>query len=323
MSDERQATADEQRTSDSVVCSVIIPSYRSAATIAACLVALTRQRDAPPYEIIVVDSSPDATPEIIRQQFPQAQLIHLGQQTDPAAARNLGAQQARGALLAFIDSDCIAPPNWLAQLCARLQAGYDAVGGAIANANDDALASWASYLCEFREFLPGGSAHDTLNLTLGNAAYRRSAFEATGGFPTGCFPQEDQVFHLAFRTHGFRIRLDPGIVVAHTHRAEWRAFLAHQRRIGQANARVLRWIDLPGSWLARRPWLAAALLPALVPFRFARTLFACRRVQEQVVLRRPLLAWLCWLGMCWWGWGFLEGARDGPRAQLALHYQGT
>src|SRR5438132_858607 len=153
MSDLEPAIVDDQRTADTIICSVIIPSYRSVTTISACLKALTQQRGAPPYEIIVVDSSPDTTPEIVRQQFPQVQLIHLAQQTDPAAARNLGAQQARGEFLAFIDSDCIAASDWLARLCATVRAGYDAVGGAIVNANGDGLVSWASYFCEFREFL--------------------------------------------------------------------------------------------------------------------------------------------------------------------------
>src|SRR5512146_812374 len=38
-------------------CSVVIPSYQSAQTIAACLSALLSQDYAEPFEIIVVDSS--------------------------------------------------------------------------------------------------------------------------------------------------------------------------------------------------------------------------------------------------------------------------
>ena len=290
------------------VCSIIIPSYRAAQTIGACLTALLGQDLTLPYEIIVVDSSPDETPDLIRRDFPQVQLIHLPHKTGPAKARNIGAQQARGEILAFIDADCIAQPNWLRQLYTLIQQGYDAVGGAIANGNGETLISWASYMCEFREFLPVGSSRDVTNLTLGNVAYRRTSFWAAGGFPARCFPQEDQVFHYGLRQRGGRIHFDPGIVVAHTHRTERAAFLHHQHRIGRANARVLGKLDLPGAAIARRPWLALLITPALIFLRLVRTFYACWWVEQGLVWRRPALVWLCWLGMYWWGRGFIRAA---------------
>jgi len=300
------------------VCSIIVPSYRSAQTIQASLTALLSQ-DLRPLEIIVVDSSPDETGALVRREFPEVKLIRMEQQTDPALARNIGAQHAQGAILAFIDADCVAPPNWLRRLCEALEQGYDAAGGAILNGNGQSLVSWAGYLCEFREFLPGGIAHDARNLTLGNAAYRRAAFRASGGFPAGYFPQEDQVFHHAFAGQGGRIRLDPSIAVAHTHRTEREAFLDHQRQIGQVNARVVCHLDLPGAWLARRGWLARLSIPALVLMRFVRTMLAGWRVERMLVVRRPVLAWLCWLGMCAWGQGFLAGTQGHSRVLDLSH----
>jgi glycosyltransferase involved in cell wall biosynthesis len=290
------------------VWSVIVPSYRSESTIAACLSSLLAQEGASPCEVIVVDSSPDGTGDLVASAFPRVRLLRLARRTEAAAARNLGAAQARGERLAFLDSDCVAPRDWLRRLEAVLDHGYDGVGGAIANGNGDSLVSWAGYLCEFREFLPGGPARDAANLTLGNAAYRRALFQSAGGFPTGCFPQEDQVFHQRLRARQARLRLDPSIVVAHTHRTARREFLAHQRLIGRANARVLGLLGRRGATIARHRGLAVLTLPALVTLRFARTLLACRGVGDRLVVRRPRLAWLCWLGMCSWGRGFVEGA---------------
>ena len=73
----------------------------------------------------MVDSSPDATPELIRHHFTSVKLIHLPQQTDPALARNIGAQQAQGEILAFIDADCVARSDWLHRLYTTLQQEYD------------------------------------------------------------------------------------------------------------------------------------------------------------------------------------------------------
>ncbi len=292
----------------SLVCSIVVPSYRSADTIGACLTSLLNQDLPLPYEVIVVDSSPDRTAAIVRERFPSVRLIQLHTQTDPATARNLGAQQAHGAVLAFIDSDCTAPQDWLRRLHATILAGYDAVGGAITNGNPVNLVSWAGYMCEFREFLPGGAPRDVPNLTIGNTAYKRESFWAVGGFPAGYFPQEDQIFHSRMVAQGMRIRLDPGITVAHTHRTTLADYLQHQRRIGRANATVLQHLDLPGAGLARRPWLAAATLPVLVPLRFVRTLRACLHVERGLAFREPLLAGLIWLGMLRWGQGFVAGA---------------
>lgn len=288
-------------------CSVIIPSFHSSQTIGACLEALLRQDFKLPYEIIVVDSSFDNTPEIIRRSFPQVRLVHLAQQTEPGLARNIGVYHASGDMLAFIDADCIARPDWLKGLYSSLLEGYDGVGGAIANANSDRLASWASYFCEFREFLPQGQPRDVSNLTLGNVAYRRDSFQALRGFPVNFFPQEDQVFHDLAHKQGYQIRFDPQIVVSHNHRAETRAFLKHQYFIGQSNARVLKILDKPGANLARHPWLALLVLPLLVILRFWRTFKACCGVEHAVMVRRPALIWLCWLGMWGWGFGFVRG----------------
>jgi glycosyltransferase involved in cell wall biosynthesis len=301
------------------VCSVIIPSYHSAQTISACLTALLNQDFTLPYEIILVDSSADETPELVRSNFPQVQLIHLSQRTGPAWARNIGAQQAQGEILAFIDADCVANSDWLRCLYETIQQGYDAAGGAITNSNGETLVSWAGYICEFREFLPGGAPRDVDNLTLGNAAYRGTAFWASGGFPIRWFPQEDQVIHHLLRRQGYRIRFDPQIIVAHTHRTDLLAYLDHQRHIGRVNARVVSQLGLPGATLTKYPWSTSLAMPVLVLWRFARTMGACWRVERALLLRRPSLAWLCWLGMCWWGQGFLEGM--GVRGPWSIIYR--
>jgi len=290
------------------ILSVVIPSYRSERTIRACLQALRGQDFDGPFEVIVVDSGDDETAAIVEREFPEVQIVHLPQKAEAPLARNLGAARTRAERLAFVDSDCNAAVDWVRRLHLVLGEGYDAVGGSVANGNGETLVSWAGYMCEFREFLPEGEPRDVGNLTLNNCAYRRSAFEAAGGFPLGCFPQEDQVFHKTLRAQGARIRLDPAIVVAHTHRSRLRAFLVHQRLIGRTNARVLRLLQLPGAALSRSRALALIAIPALVPYRFLRTVHACRRVESGLLFRRPALAGLVWLGMCWWGRGFFEGA---------------
>jgi GT2 family glycosyltransferase len=296
--------------------SIIIPSYQSSTTIEACLDAVLAQACEKAFEVIVVDSGTDATASVVRDGYPAVRLLKADQRLDPAMARNWGARQARAPILAFLDSDCVPAARWLDGLCAALEEGrYDAIGGAIRNGNAaPSGASWAGYFCEFREFLPRGIAVDAANVTVGNAAYRREVFERAGGFPEGYFPQEDQVFHARFLAVGGRICFNPAIVVHHTHRSGVGAFLAHQVRIGQANARVVCALGLSGAAIASRRWLATVLLPALATYRFARTVTVCWSEERFLLCRRPDVALLCWLGMFAWGLGFARSSDGGAAA---------
>jgi glycosyltransferase involved in cell wall biosynthesis len=95
---------------------VVIPTYNRLPILAKCLQALTQQQLAPhhTFEVIVVDDgSTDHTVEWISQQaFPQVRLLQQTHQ-GPAAARNLGIQQAQGNTIVFIDSDLVVTEHFL------------------------------------------------------------------------------------------------------------------------------------------------------------------------------------------------------------------
>jgi GT2 family glycosyltransferase len=291
---------------------VVIPSYNAQATIEATLTLVMAQDFDEPYEVIVVDSSSDDTPAIVSREFPQVRLIRRDRQTDPGTARNLAIARARGEIIACLDADCVAPKDWLRRLVAAQRAGHTIVGGSVENGNPNRALAWAGYLGEFREFIPIGNARLVRHLPTCNIAYHRSIFARFGGFPTSFYPQEDLLFHWRLSQQGVPIWFDPDIAVAHTHRAEWRAYLRHQRRIGHITAQVLELTGQEGAFLARAPMLATLAAPVLPLVKFLRTVTHFINWQPNTIRHHWAALPLLLAGLYAWVIGFVAGAWDDP-----------
>src|SRR5262249_13241240 len=114
--------------------SIIIPTHNRRDLLAQSLAALSRQTwPANQYEVVVVaDSCEDDTADMVREYAAQApydlRLFSHASRT-AAATRNLGAANARGQTLLFIDDDVVARPglvqaHMLAQVPNTVVLGY-------------------------------------------------------------------------------------------------------------------------------------------------------------------------------------------------------
>ena len=109
------------RINSDILISVVIPTYRRPELLANCLKALRRQSiDKKLYEVIVVHDGQDAvTEKKVRRSFPEVKYHSLKENKGPAAARNYGWLNARGALVAFTDDDCLPDKDWLRDIYAN------------------------------------------------------------------------------------------------------------------------------------------------------------------------------------------------------------
>src|SRR2546421_4251675 len=121
--------------------SIIIPSHNRAGQLQVCLRSLC-VLDYPVHclEMLVVDdASTDGTPAMLAQVMQEFEaqgrvirVVRHSFQQGVARSRNTGAEAARHDLLAYIDSDCVASPDWLAELVPAFQnENTAAVGGMI------------------------------------------------------------------------------------------------------------------------------------------------------------------------------------------------
>jgi len=284
--------------------SVIVPSYDSQGTIAACLASLLAQETAEPYEIILVNSSDDGTVALVERDFPSVKAIQLPERAYAGTARNRGAAEARGELLAFIDSDCTAPPDWLQRLAARHAEGRPVLGGAIVDGSPT-LFSRAEYPLETIDFAPGNPMGETGFVSSANCAFARELFVAHGGFPE-IRAGEDMIFCHRLSRDGGRLLFDPAIRVAHHNPVRLGAFLSKQLMHGEHSYNVRRQADLPGSFLNNR-LLLPFLLPLFPLIRTARVAGRALSLGNGLIRDIILLFPLFFLGCLCWSAGYARG----------------
>lgn len=289
--------------------SVIIPSYNSENTVRECLDSLQNQTYNGEYEIILVDSSQDSTLQIVSSEYKNINLIHLDNKTDPGTARNLGVKRAKGDLIAFIDSDCIAANDWLERIMLAHESSYGVIGGSVSRNNqEDDLVGLAGYIAEFREFLPELPGGEVEHLPTCNLSFKKRIFNEYGLFRGEYYPQEDRVYNYYLRKKGEKILFNPAIRVFHQHRSRLKEFLLHQKRIGDITARVLKVIKIQGAFITRNPVLAILFMPFFPMVKFIRTVSVFLRYQPQAITKKPLVLALFALGLMYWSIGFSNGA---------------
>ena len=130
-------------------------SYNARRTIARTLSSLVAQRGRTPFEVIVVDSSADDTSSVVEREFPSVRLVRCSERRFAGEARNLGADQARGEILALLDADCVVAPDWIERVVRSHESPYDVIGGVVENGNPASYVGWAYYFTEFGQWLPG------------------------------------------------------------------------------------------------------------------------------------------------------------------------
>ena len=171
--------------------SVIIPTCNRPDDLARCLRALEPQTGQHSYEVIVSDDSrDDSTQAMLQTQFPTVKIT-TGPRRGPGANRNVGALQASGKWLIFIDDDVIPAPGFLESYCLAF-AGETTHN--VFHGLTQATPEKNSLLWEAPEVLGPLQIFPSCNF-----AIQRSLYEKSGGF--------DERFNPSFEDMEFASRL--------------------------------------------------------------------------------------------------------------------
>ena len=97
--------------------SAIICTHNREHYLGAAIDSLLSQNFAD-FEVVVVDNaSSDLTPDVVKSRLSDSRLRYIYEPvTGLSVARNTGATHAKGSILAYLDDDAIASPNWLQTL---------------------------------------------------------------------------------------------------------------------------------------------------------------------------------------------------------------
>ena len=268
---ERERNVPEQPTEFPAV-SIVIPVMNRADELRRCLTSLSQLTY--PYDkrqiIVVDDGSSDNSPDVARE-FGALLVLSGGVGRGPAAARNVGASVADGEILAFIDSDCSASPDWLCQLIPAFNdSAMAAVGGQVdgmctESAVDRYEAVMSSLSISSRERV-GSIGTDTFYLPSCNLLVRRSAFTSVGGFDDSMHVGEDVDLTWRLRDRRWSICYLPLGNILHEHRSSIRSFMSRRFDYGTSEGILQILHPTRHKRMVVPPLLAALLTLCLMAF---------------------------------------------------------
>lgn len=264
--------------------SVVVCTYNAERTLAACLESLAKL-NYPDYEVIVVNDGSTDGSLAIAERYGHCRIISQPNK-GLSVARNVGAENASGEIVAYTDSDCVADPDWLNYLVAKMEvAELVACGGPNFPPAEDSLVPSAVAVS------PGGPTHvlisdDVAEHIAGcNMAFRRDVLLRLGGFdPVYRAAGDDVDICWRFQDAGYTIGFSAAAVVWHFRRNTVKAYLGQQRGYGKAEALVYSKHPIRFNLFGQAKWLgriygdlSAALLlsrrPVIYSGVFGRGLF--------------------------------------------------
>jgi glycosyltransferase involved in cell wall biosynthesis len=240
-----------------LTASIVIPYLNAEDTIAEQLSSIGQQIDGRAVEVIVVDngSSAPSREYVVREAARHRGVWVVDGSAEPGAAqaRNLGAHDASGELLIFVDADDVVAPGWLDAYLAE-----PPPTGLLAGAVDEAvLARYPAWGARTSRARPPRTMRGHVYAISANCAIGAALFESVGGFvpAPGGGVGEDVALSWTVERRGLPVRFVPGAVVLKRQRETRRGLLARWFRYGRSAPALERMFpERAGLGLVQSQW---------------------------------------------------------------------
>tara|TARA_R110002050_G_scaffold83381_1_gene178186 strand:- start:6511 stop:7509 length:999 start_codon:yes stop_codon:yes gene_type:complete len=226
--------------------SLIIPLYNRPAEIDELLRSLLVQSDSNFEVIIVEDGSSLKSDKIVDSYKNRLSLQYFFKENSgPGLSRNYGAARAHGDYLIFLDSDCIIPPHYVAEVQSFLSNTYvDAFGGPDRADESFTPVQKAINYSMTSLFTTGGIRGATKSVEKFhprsfNMGYSKAVFEATDGF-SGMRFGEDIDMSIRLVKAGFSTALIADAYVYHKRRTNFKLFYKQVFNSGLARINLFK-----------------------------------------------------------------------------------
>ena len=213
--------------------SVVVIAKNAEKTLRKCLSSLKKQ-DFKGYEVLLInDHSKDRTAEIARK----FRIKVINQNEDERGvpdARNKGIKESKTEIIAFTDSDCIAPPNWLSRIYDYLDKHpeVDGVGGPMKPYSKGYIAE-----CEgiYWNALQASAIFQT-----SNCAYWKKDLIDIGLFDRKYTSGSDADINIRLKKAGYNLKFLQNLIVLHKHRTDILKFMKHHFWYGRGRIQLIK-----------------------------------------------------------------------------------
>ncbi len=260
-------------------------------------------RVGPGVEVILAHSSDEPRPADIDRTYSGLIVIRLPAATTLPGLLGAALARATGDIIAITDVTCEVPENWATEILTAHAAPSPVIGGSVEPNGLRRVVNWASYFCDYGQFMRPLAEGAVTELPGNNISIKRWVLERGREFVAPQFWKTYWCRRL--QADGISLCSAPSIVVYYRKSFRLLPYLFHRFH----NGRCFAGMRLGELSRARRALyvVAAPALPIVLTARMLRKTLGKRRHLVEFSLSLPisLLAMLCWaLGeLC----GYLTG----------------
>ncbi|NKI32556.1 glycosyltransferase [Croceivirga thetidis] len=228
--------------------SFIVPVYNRPDEVDELLDSLLHQTIDKEFEIVIIEDGSDKDSQAVVERYADRLQIayYFKENSGPGDSRNFGMRNAKGNYFLVLDSDCILPKNYLAEVEKELQSNFvHCFGGPDAAHDSFSDVQKAINYAMTSIFTTGGirgkkTAVGKFQPRSFNMGISKEAFSKTNGFGN-IHPGEDPDLTFRIWDAGYETRLFPNAFVYHKRRIDWNKFKVQVNKFGMVRPILNHW----------------------------------------------------------------------------------